>query len=98
MIEVPVVPGEAVLHHLKVYVGTGRKYRPDRSEDASVLVLLRPFDLYDLAGDKRGEMLARCVAERLALLRRVDLLRPNPVLLVCRAVLGENIPVEHEIH
>ena len=47
-----VVPGEAVLHHLKVYVGTGRKYRPDRSEDASVLVLLRPFDLYDLAGNE----------------------------------------------
>ena len=53
----PVVPGEAILHHLKVYIGTSGKHRPDRSEDASVLVFLRPFDLYGLVGDKRGEAL-----------------------------------------
>ena len=88
-------PGEAVLHHLKVYVGTGRKHRPDRSEKTSVLVLLRPFDLYDLADDKYGEMLARGVAERLTLLQSVDLAQPNPVLHACRAMLGENIPIEH---
>ena len=66
IVELRVVPSETILHHLKIYVGTDRNHRPNRSKDAPIFVLLRPFNLYILAGNERSEMFASGIAERWA--------------------------------
>ena len=76
---------------------TGRLH-PHLADDALVLVSLLPLDPHVLVEDQARQVLFRPLAERLRLLRCVDALEANLVLLAVSIKHGYRVAISHADH